>query len=187
MTSWKTHLRITGLIILLNVIPFVRGCDDVEGLHETAGFPVPYFAYSTSSFDLSAFHPIPFGINIALLCVVVCLFAISRSKIGTVLVGWRFLLAVGGLAVLLKFGNLFVFIPLMLICISIPGVFDDNNMVLTMDLLARLLFLGLLAICYFIAKGSKKRDSNERPEDIVANRAESSTQSLGQHVPPVIH
>ena len=160
MKPRKTVLRVAGLIALLNLVPFVRGCDDVEGLHETVGFPIPFFAYFSSSHDLSVLRAVPLGVNIALLCLVICLFVISRSKVGGVIVSWRFLLAVVALAVLLKLGNVFVFFPLVLICIGLAEVFNNVSMAPTIDLLARLLFLPLLAICYLIARDTKRKDSD---------------------------
>jgi hypothetical protein len=160
MKSRKTLYRVVGLIALLNLVPFVRGCDDVEGLHQTAGFPIPFFAYSSSSFDLSVLRASPLGINIALLALLICLLVSSRSKVGVVGVSWRFRLAVVGLAVLLAMGNVFVFIPLMLLCVGLAEVFNNISMVPTMDILARIIFAPLLAVCYLIARDTKKKGSN---------------------------
>ena len=168
MKKWQAILRAIGLIVLLNIFPFVRGCDDVEGLHETAGLPLPYFAYSTSSFDLSTLQPHLFGINLAVLCVLACVFFALRVRASAVLISGRFFLAVVVLAIFLKvYGNVFVFMPLILLCVGLSEVFENISMVLTIDIGARVLFL--LLLCYLIAKGRKRKDSNKILEGIDAN------------------
>ena len=159
MKSWKTQLRIVGLIALLNVVPFVRGCGDLEGLHETAGFPVTYFSFSSSTFDLSTVHATTLGVNIAVLYVVICLVLIRWRDIGTIVVSWRFLVSLLVATVLLKLCNVYLFVALVPFCIIIAGFFPDLSEVTIIDSLARVVFLSVLVVCYRIARDQERRKS----------------------------
>ncbi|MCB9954081.1 MAG: hypothetical protein H6824_24150 [Planctomycetaceae bacterium] len=173
MNSWKTQLRILRLILLLNLLPFVQGCDDLHGLYETMGFPLPSFSFTTDSLEWAAFRVVPFVLNVAIIYSAVVWLRRKSVKRFESIAGWQFALCLVGIGIVMKACNGMLFIPVMLVCMAVGAVLGDVSMGVV-DCVARLPFLFLLMLCYAI-----ESDPISNPEGNISEHLEEP-----KEVPP---
>lgn len=164
MKSWEMGLRIAGLILLFNIVPFVRGCDTTNGLNITTGFPTAYVSnHMTSHSQVSnnipsgwaTFSPLLLLFNVALLGLAFAVIRWANQDVSNALIGRPFLIALGVIGILTMLTNgimLFAFVGIAVGIASMMSDASNFNYVLVIDMLARLLFFCLVVVGYFVVR-----------------------------------
>lgn len=107
--------RVARLIILLNLIPFVRSCDDTSGLTETVGFPFPYSSYVNANYT---FHDIAWAmlvLNVVIIALLLSRLNKRQSALVAEVTSLRYFVFIAVIAVLFASFNGYIFLPLAMV------------------------------------------------------------------------
>lgn len=157
----NSYIKIIRIIILLNLFPLVRSCDDATGKTDTFGFPVPFMTYTRVFSEANYWY---IAINIFTLLTVLLWLTRYHKRIAETLTGFSFFWKACLLLVVMHFIGLFFFFPALLAIFAVDLFIsvDENNLFgLLMDMFVRLEFSGVLLILYFFSRGSQEPEKEE--------------------------
>ena len=151
-------LRALRLSIALNLLPFVRSCDDASGLQETIGFPVPFTAYQNHQFGTGDVDWLILLVNIAILFALFVILLKQYPSFAHHLLGWKVIFATALLWVFNVVANVFVFVAIMLLVTLISFVAGIPDGWTFVDVAARFTSAAfLLGVAYVLS--SKTEDA----------------------------